>query len=195
MQKVKIIPPRSGDSLILKMGQSLKIIDLEGQQVCDLMCYNLHDKNEYLSVGRSIDYAEKIFLTTGDKFYSNRSNVMFEIIEDKVGKHDLLMEPCSAKMFELAYGEKNPHDGCFDNLCLALEKYEIAPHQIPTTFNIFMNVDVMEKSGKILIKDPLSRAGDFLVIKAKMDLIVGLTACADKLTNCGSYKPIAFTVE
>ncbi|MCE3255756.1 MAG: urea carboxylase-associated family protein [Rickettsiaceae bacterium] len=194
MQKTNIIPPQSGTAFVLKKDQCLKIIDVEGQQVCDLMCYNLHDKNEYLSSGRTIDYAEKILLGQGDKFYSNRSNIMFEILEDKVGRHDFLLTPCSSKMFELAYGEKNPHPGCFDNLAGAFKKYEVAPDAIATTFNIFMNVEVEQESGKISIKNPLSKAGDFLLIKAQMDLIIGLTACSDKLTNCGSFKPIGFEI-
>ena len=61
MQNPNVIPPRSGVSFILKAGQRLKVIDLEGEQVSDLICYNLNDKAEYLSSGRTIDYAETIF--------------------------------------------------------------------------------------------------------------------------------------
>lgn len=191
--ETKVIRPRSGASFILKKDQFLKIIDIEGKQVCDLVCYSQEDKKEYLSSGRTIDYAETIFLTKSHKFYSNRSNIMFEIIEDVVGKHDFLLTPCSADMFRIAYGEENPHFGCYDNLCQVLKKYDIGGDEIPTSFNIFMNVNVEETSGKISILSPLSKAGDF-IIKAKMDLIVGLTACSDKLTNDNSYKPIGYQI-
>ena len=88
MQQLSIIPPRSGVSFILKKSRQLKVVDIEGEQVSDFICYNLNDTQEYLSSGRTIDYAETIFLTKGHPFYSNRSNVMFEMIEDTVGRHD-----------------------------------------------------------------------------------------------------------
>lgn len=193
MQETNIIRPRSGSSFILKKDKYLKIIDLEGEQVSDLMCYNLNDKKEYLSSGRTIDYADKIYFGKGDKFYSNRSSVMFEIVEDKVNCHDFLLTPCSKEMFILAYHEKNPNDGCFENLCHNLEKFGIEKDNIPITFNIFMNVKVSE-DGKISIKTPLSKSKDFIIIKAHMDLIVGLTACSDKLTNNHSFKPIGYII-
>ena len=188
------IPPRSGKSFILKKGERLKVTDIEGEQVSDFICFNLNDKKEYLSSGRTIDYAEKIFLSTGDVFYSNRSNIMFEIIEDKVGRHDFLLTPCSADTFRIIYGDKNPHRGCFGNLSEALKEYGIEPDDIPICFNIFMNVTVDGESGKIAVLPPKSKAGDFIVIEAKMDLIVGMTACSAEMSNNYSFKPIGYEV-
>ena len=194
MEKLNIIPPRSGVSFILKKYQRLKIVDIEGGQVSDFICYNLHDKAEYLSNGRTIDYAETIFLTKGHSFYSNRSNIMFKMIGDTVGRHDFLLTPCSAEMFKIIYGDAHPHRGCFGNLCEALMKYGIEPDNIPTCFNIFMNVPVSE-TGKISILPPLSKAGDFVLIEAKMDLIVGMTSCSAGMSNNFSFKPIGYQVE
>jgi len=188
----QIIPPRSGTSFILNKGQQLRIIDIEGEQVADLVCYNLHDKAEYLSSGRTIDYAETIFLTKGHSFYSNRSNVMFKITEDTVGKHDFLLTPCSAEMFRIIYGDPEPHRGCFGNLCASLHDHGIGPDDIHITFNVFMNVDVNSQTGRIEVLPPKSKAGDYLTIEAKMDLIVGLTACSAGLSNNFTYKPIGF---
>ena len=94
-QALNIIPPRSAAAFLLKNGQLLKVVDIEGQQVSDLICYNAQDRLEYLSSGRTIDYAETIFLTKGHEFYSNRSKIMFSMSEDTVGKHDFLLTPCS----------------------------------------------------------------------------------------------------
>lgn len=113
---MKIIPPRSGTAFILKKGQRLKVTDIQGEQVSDFICFNLIDIKEYLSSGRTIDYAEKIFLTTGDHFYSNRSNIMFDITEDTVGRHDFLLTPCSAETFKIIYVHEDPHRGCLGNL-------------------------------------------------------------------------------
>ena len=195
MQNLNIIPPRSGVSFILKKNQQLKVVDVEGEQVSDFICYNLHDKAEYLSSGRTIDYAETIYLTKGNLFYSNRSNIMFEMIEDTVGRHDFLLTPCSAEMFRIIYGHIEPHRGCFGNLCQALEEYGITPDNIPTCFNIFMNVPVDGVTGKVSVLPPKSKAGDYVILHAKMDLIVGLTACSAGMSNNFSFKPIGYLIE
>lgn len=195
MQKLIIIPPRSGVSFILKKGQRLKVVDIEGEQVSDLICYNLQDTAEYLSSGRTIDYAETIYLTKGHPFYSNRSNVMFEMVEDTVGTHDFLLTPCSAEMFRIIYGHTEPHRGCFGNLCEALKEYGITPDSIPTCFNIFMNVPVASVTGKVSVLPPKSKAGDYVILHAKMDLIIGMTSCSAGMSNNFSYKPIGYQIE
>lgn len=192
---MKIIPPRSGVSFILKKRQRLTVTDIQGEQVSDFICYNLEDKREYLSSGRTIDYAETIFLTKGHPFYSNRSNIMFEIIEDTVGRHDFLLTPCSADTFRIIYGHTEPHGGCFGNLCKALKEYGIEPDDIPISFNIFMQVTVNGDSGKVDVLPPKSKAGDYVIIEAKMDLIVGLTACSAEMSNNYSFKPIGYIIE
>ena len=194
MQSSSIIPPRSGTAFILKKGQRLKITDLQGEQVADFICYSQSDTKEYLSSGRTIDYAETIFLTKGHSFYSNRSNIMFEIMEDSVGRHDFLLTPCSADTFRILYGHSNPHQGCFGNLSKALEPYGIRPDDIPVSFNVFMNVAVDGDSGKVEVLPPKSKAGDHIIIEARMNLIVGLTACSAEMSNNYAFKPIGYEI-
>jgi uncharacterized protein YcgI (DUF1989 family) len=179
----------------MKKGQRLKVIDIEGEQVCDFICFNRDDTNEQLSSGRTIDYAGTISLTTGNPFYSNRSKVMFSILEDTVGRHDFLLAPCSSEMFRIIYGHTEPHRGCLGNLAECLKEYGITADRIPVCFNIFMNVTVDGKTGKVDVCPPRSRAGDYIVIEANMDLIVGLTACAAGASNNFSYKPIGFQIQ
>ncbi|MEO7961981.1 MAG: urea carboxylase-associated family protein [Ginsengibacter sp.] len=194
MHQLKIIPPRSGVSFLLKMGERLRVVDIRGEQVSDFICYNQHDTAEYLSSGRTIDYAEKIFLTTGDLFYSNRSNIMFEMVEDTVGRHDFLLTPCSADTFRIIYGHTSPHHGCLGNLSTVLKGYNISVDEIPICFNIFMNVTVDSSSGKIGVLPPKSKAGDYVIIEAKMDLVVGITACSAEMSNNYSFKPIGYEI-
>ncbi len=188
----KIIAPRSSVAFEMKKGQHLKIIDLQGEQVSDFICFNPNDTREYLSSGRTIDYAETIFLTKGHPFYSNRSNVMFTMVEDSVGRHDFLLTPCSSDTFRIIYGHEHPHRGCLANLAESLQPYGITADQIPVCFNVFMNVEVDGDSGKISVKPPKSRAGDYVVIQAKMDLIVAMTACSAEMSNNYSFKPIGY---
>lgn len=191
---MNIIPPRKGVAFILKKGQHLKVTDIEGEQVSDFICYNLHDTKEYLSSGRTIDYAETIFFTKGHSFYSNRSNVMFEMIEDEVGRHDFLLTPCSADTFRIIYGHTSPHRGCLGNLASVLKEYGINEDDIPICFNIFMNVTVDGQSGRIEVLPPKSKSGEHVIIEAKMDLIVGMTACSAEMSNNYSFKPIGYEI-
>lgn len=194
MEKINIIPPRSAAAFTIKKGDRLFVTDIEGEQVCDFVCYNFHDRQEYLSSGRTIDYADTIFLTKGHEFYSNRSNVMFRMVEDTVGRHDFLLTPCSSDTFRIIYGHSEPHRGCYGNLAEALSGYGIAGDRIPICFNIFMHVSVDGNTGRIEVLPPKSKAGDHVMLEAAMDLIVGMTACSAEKSNNYSFKPIGYAV-
>ena len=186
------IPPRSGTAFELAKGASLTVIDPEGSQVSALLAYNAQDVREVISNGRTFDYEETLHLSTGNRLWSNRSNPMLSIVEDTVRRHDFLLTPCSTATFEHFYPDKPVHRGCFGNLAEALEPYGIGPDDIPTAFNVFMNVSVDGESGLIAVKPPVSKAGDRIVLRAEMDLIIGLTACSAYDSNGGSFKPIDY---
>lgn len=188
------IPPRSGTAFELRKGQTLTVIDPRGEQVADLLAFNRNDINEVISSGRTLDYASRIYLTTGDLLYSNRSNVMLEITGDDVGRHDFLLTPCSTDTFRIIYGDTDPHRGCFGNLTAALEPYGIVPDMIPVAFNCFMNVPIDGETGELRVDPPLSKAGDTIRFIAHEDLIIGLTACSALQSNNGSFKPIEYTI-
>ena len=188
------LEPQTGMGLRLERGQILRVIDPEGEQVSDVVAFASEDPSERLSSGRSIDYNNTIYLTTDHVLYSNRSNPMFTILEDRVGRHDFLLTPCSPETFEILYeNHQGYHPSCFENLAKNLERFGIAEDDIPTTFNAFMNVDVLP-SGELEIGPPLSKPGDFMDLRAEMDLIVGVTACSAEMSNNCSFKPIDLEV-
>ena len=188
------IAPRTGTAFTIDAGQRLSVIDPRGGQVADLLCFTRGDVGEVLSSGRTLDYASRIYLTTGDTLYSNRSRPMLEIVSDDVGRHDFLLTPCSKDTFRIIYGDTDPHRGCFGNLAEALAPYGVTEDMIPTAFNCFMNVPVDGDTGEFKVLPPLSKAGDTIVFEAKLDLVVGLTACSALQSNGGSFKPIAYSV-
>jgi uncharacterized protein YcgI (DUF1989 family) len=187
------IPPRSGAAFALRAGQSLTVIDPEGTQVSDLVAFASDDHGEVLSNGRTFDYEETINLTTGAHLWSNRSRRMLLIEHDDVGRHDFLLTPCSRDTFTHFYPDKPVHRGCFGNLAAAFEPFGIVPDQIPTAFNVFMNVPVAQ-TGKIAVLPPLSTAGDTIRFRAQIDLLIGLTACSAYASNGGSFKPIDYAI-
>lgn len=189
------IPPRSGTAFALDKGQLLTVIDPTGEQVADLLAFRRDDVREVISSGRTLDYASRIYLTRGDKLYSNRSNVLLEIVEDDVGRHDFLLTPCSKDTFRIIYGDTDPHRGCFGNLAAALEPWGVQPDDIPVAFNCFMNVPVDGATGVLRVDPPLSKAGDRIVFQAHEDLVIGLTACSALQSNNGSFKPIDYSID
>lgn len=189
------IPPRSGTAFTLDAGQTLTVIDPRGVQVADLLAYNRDDLREVISSGRTLDYAETIRLTTGHLLYSNRSRPMLEIVADDVGVHDFLLTPCSFDTFHHFYPDEPPHRGCFGNLAAALAPYGVTEDMIPIAFNCFMNVPVDGATGRLQVLPPVSKAGDRIVFRAAMDLVIGLTACSAGASNGGSFKPIEYRVD
>jgi uncharacterized protein YcgI (DUF1989 family) len=183
------LPPQTGTGLVVRRGQLLRIADPEGEQVSDLTSFSSGNAGEWLSSGRTIDYANTIYVTAGHTLYSNHSRPMWTIVEDTVGRHDFLLTPCSPETFTILYRTTGHHPSCFENLCHALAPFGVSPDAIPTTLNLFMNVEI-DPSGELRILPPRSRAGDHVLLRAEMDMAVGVTACSAELSNNGRFKPI-----
>lgn len=192
---MKRLAPQTGTGFLLPAGQTLTVVDPTGGQVSDFFAFSAADHGEWLSSGRTIDYGNKVFFSTGDVLYSNRSRPLATIVADTCGRHDFLLTPCSQQTFDLLYPELGgaPHPSCFDNLCRGLAPFGVEPDRIGTTLNIFMNV-WSEPSGELHIDPPRSTAGDRFVLRAERDLHVGLTACSAEKSNGGLCKPIDYAV-
>lgn len=187
------IAKQSGAAFTIKKGQKLKVIDPQGQQVSDMVLFNALDHREKISSGKTMDFEESILLSSGNYLWSNRSNKLMEILEDTNGRNDFLLAPCSPETFEIMYNNHEYHPSCFENLYTNLAKFNIEPDDIPTAFNIFMNVQ-FDENGKLSVDPPLSKAGDYVLFEAQMDLVVGLTACSAEDSNGGSFKPIHYEI-
>ncbi|MEO7392267.1 MAG: urea carboxylase-associated family protein [Ramlibacter sp.] len=187
------IAPQSGASFKIRMSEVLRVRAPEGEQVADLFAFKDGHLACSLSSGRSIDYAGKIYLSKGDVLYSNDSRRMFTILADTVGRHDFLLTPCSQEMFEILYRCEGHHPSCFENLCRSFGPHGVRPEQISTTFNIFMNVNV-DDQGCVSVHPPTVMPGDFIELRAEMNMVCALTACSAELSNNGSFKPIDYEV-
>lgn len=187
----KVIPRQSGDAFRMKKGELLKVIDPEGGQVSDMVLFSADDHREYLSSGKTLDFESSILISKGNFLWSNRSRKMMEIQEDTNGRNDFLLAPCSQETFEILYNHEGHHPSCLGNLSENLSPFGITRDEIPTAFNIFMNVQ-FDLSGRIKVLPPTSQAGDYVIFKALMDLTVGLTACSAEDSNGGSFKPIQY---
>lgn len=192
--KTTRLNPRTGAGFFLRKGERLRVTDPKGEQVSDLFCFDAADFGNWLSSGRTIDYANRIYLRAGDPLYSNRSDVMLTIAQDESGGHDFLLTPCSQEMFAKLYDIHEPRPSCFGNLSKNLAPFGVDPDQIATTLNIFMSVRPDAKTGELTIATPTSDAGTTTEFVAERDLLVGLTACSAENSNNGTFKPIDFTI-
>jgi len=190
---IKVIEKQTGTAFVLKKGQKLKVIDPQGEQVSDMVLFNFEDTREKISSGKTLDFEESILITKGDFLWSNRSKKMMKILEDTNGRNDFLLAPCSPETFQIMYKNPEYHPSCFENLYTNLSAFGITPDEVPTAFNIFMNVQ-FAADGKLSVDPPLSKAGDYVLFQAEMDLIVALTACSAEDSNNGSFKPINYEI-
>jgi uncharacterized protein len=180
----RIVPAAGAVGMRLRKGERLRIIDPHGGQSGDLIAFSA-DGGERLSTGRTFDYCGKIYVSTGDALWSDRSNPMLTIIADDVGRHDMLYAPCSLEMYKLQYGVTGYHPNCHDNLSAALRDLGIDPHPLTATLNFFMNVNV-RADGALEIVAPNNRAGDAMMLRAEMDLAVAISACPASVCNGGA---------
>ena len=187
------IEAHTGLSTEILAGQILRITDTEGAQVVDLVSYSQQNLQEYLSSPRTIDFNNKIYFSSGDVLVSDLSNPMWTIADDKVGRHPFLFAPCDQKMFEITYRATKPHPNCFDNLTKNLAPFGIQPEQIFVPLNIFMNARISD-NGEIDIQPPRSKGGDFIELRAEMDMIVGISACSAYKANDYSFGPVRLEI-
>jgi uncharacterized protein YcgI (DUF1989 family) len=183
------IPPKTGTAFSLGTGQTLTISAVDGGQVVDLFCFAAGSHTESLSAGHTTDYNETLFLSTEHILYSNQSRPMLTLLEDPAGPHIMLYAPCSQKMYEKSYGITDPHPNCLDNFTGSLAKYGIQSHQVGIPLNIFMQIEI-QPDGTIQIKPPRAKAGDYLILRAEMELIVALSACPAGLCNDFSWSAV-----
>lgn len=186
------IDAHSGVAFELKRGQFLKVTDPEGEQVSELLCFKLNDPDEWLSSGRTLAHAGAWRISTGSTLFSNRSNPMLSIVEDSCGRHDFLLAPCSQEINH-GHSDHTAPAYCHQILYSQLMGWDIDPDEIYTTFSIFMNVQ-LNSDESLQVMPPLSKAGDFILFEAEMDLVVALTACAAPEFNNGSLKPIDYEI-
>ena len=185
------IPGREGGAWVVKEGQHIRIIDVEGGPVGDFVCFNADNLDERFSQARSKANQGKLFLTTGDHLYSRDNNILFTIAEDTYGVHDLQYGMCSAWVYAslgVSYHSLDesftvggplgpPPFGCYEVLQKALADWPIEAHNIPDPFNLFQTVKFDHERGSFTTVDGRSKPGDFIDLVARMDALCGLSAC------------------
>ncbi|CAM3731020.1 DUF1989 domain-containing protein [Cytobacillus oceanisediminis] len=181
-----IIPPYEGRSARLYKGEELIIIDMEGKQVGDFVCFSYEDPSEHVSPVHMRASLSSIRLKTGDLLYSNRRRPLMQLVEDTVGKHDFFFPACDYYRYKVDFG-KEDHPNCHDNLESALRAFHIQPPIIPDPINLFMN-NVLDDLGDYKIAEPFSKPGDYVRLKALCDVVIACTTCSQDMAPVNGFK-------
>lgn len=185
---------RAGDYWLreLKSGQTLRILDLEGNQAADTLFYSAADPGERYSAMDTIREQGGIYLTVGSRLRSNLNNVMLEITADTCGRHDTLGGACATESNTVRYAlEKRCMHACRDSWMLALAEHEhlgISKRDITHNINFFMNVPVTQNGG-LTFADGISAPGKYVEMQARMDVIVLISNCPQLNNPCNAYNP------
>lgn len=192
MKQEYIINARSGKAIDAMKNQTITVIDLEGSQVVDFFAEAISNPDEFLSVGVTIDCNESLRLKAGDLIYTNLYRPMFRILSDDVGEHDLLHPCCRPEMYDFFYHNGEGHPNCLDNINSSLRRKRPIIHPV----NLFMHTQI-NADGSISVEAPVSKPGDRIVLKAEMDIRLGIAACSVSESRCngGTCSRIKVVIE
>lgn len=172
-------------------GQTLRIVDLMGNQAVDTIFYSAADEAERYSLSDTLRAQGNIYLTTGSVLMSDRGNPMLTIVADTCGRHDTLGGACAAETNQVRYAlEKRPMHNCRDNYLIALAEsgLDMGKRDLTCNINFFMNVPVTA-DGKLTFEDGISDAGKYVELRAEMDLWVLISNCPQLNNPCNAYNP------
>jgi uncharacterized protein YcgI (DUF1989 family) len=176
MIELKTVPARKGRAVRLNKGQSIKIINTAGTQVVDTWAFSAEDLTEFLSVEHMRPTLGSIHPQVGKPLHSNRRRPILTLVEDtSPGRHDTIIAACDDYRYGLL-GCKEYHDNCTDNLLAAMRSIGLTPPGVPSPVNLWMNIPV-DAQGNTSWGEPLSKPGDYVVLRAEMDCIVAMSAC------------------
>ncbi|MGA3133198.1 MAG: urea amidolyase associated protein UAAP2 [Terracidiphilus sp.] len=183
----------AGDSFVHEIlrGQTVRIVDLEGNQAVDTLFYNAHDYGDRYSAQDTIREQGCIYLTTGTQLISTEGNVLLTIVADTCGRHDTLGGACAQESNMVRYAiEKRSMHACRQSFVKAIQnwKHGLEKRDIASNINFFMNVPVTPEGG-LTFEDGVSEAGKYVELAAEMDVLMVVSNCPQLNNPCNAYDP------
>lgn len=170
------LPARSGRAVRIRAGEAIQIINTHGSQVVDTWAFNAEDLTEFMSNEHMRATLGKLWPGKGDALITNRRRAILLVEEDtSPGRHDTLIAACDDYRYGLL-GCTDYHDNCTDNLNAAMRRIGLKAPECPSPLNLWMNIPIAE-DGSTGWGEPLSKPGDYVILRAQMDCIVAMSAC------------------
>lgn len=189
----------SGDYFFqtMKEGETLRIVDLEGNQAADVLFFNAEDPSERYSMSDTLREQAAVYLTAGTMLKTNLNRDLLEIVADTCGRHDTLGGACATESNTVRYDlEKRGMHACRDSWMLAIgerEEFGLSKEDIGHNINFFMNVPVTPDGG-LQFADGISAPGKYVELKAKMDTLILISNCPQLNNPCNAYNPTPIEV-
>jgi uncharacterized protein len=185
---VNLVVPAGGYwSGRVSRGAQVRLIDLEGCQAIDFLCYNAADPTDRYCAADTMKVAGSIYVGKGSRLYSDMGNLLFTVTEDTCGRHDTVGGCCSRESNRLRYGvEDGPN--CRDNFLRGLAHFGMGKTDIVANINFFMSVPV-QMDGGMAIAVGYSKPGDYVELRAEMDVLVAISNCPQVHNPCNNYRP------
>lgn len=183
----------AGDPFVheIRQGQTVRIVDLEGNQAVDTLFYNAHDYADRYSAQDTIRAQGNLYLTTGTRIISTEGNVLLTITADTCGRHDTLGGACAQESNMVRYAiEKRYMHACRQSFLRGLQNWKrgMEKRDITSNINFFMNVPVTPE-GKLTFEDGVSEAGKYVELRAEMDVLMVISNCPQLNNPCNAYNP------
>ena len=188
-----IVDAKSSWSGIVTKGQRLKIIDLEGQQAVDFLCYNNNDLSDRYSATNTVKVQGNVYVGLGSILYSDSGTPLLEVVEDTIGRHDTVYGCCSNPNNMLRYGVETT-ESCYTNFEAELAKLGMGKDAIVPNVNWFMSVPVLE-DGSAGVNNVVQQPNSYVTLLAKTDTLAVLSNCPQMHNPCNGYNPTPVKVE
>ncbi|MDB5586045.1 MAG: urea carboxylase-associated protein [Devosia sp.] len=189
-----LIPAEKPWSGIVRKGQTIRIIDSEGQQAVDTLFYKADDFSERYSGQDTLRVQGNAYVGIGTKIMSNEGNVMLTVTADSCGRHDTSAGACSCESNTVRFGHDTKYlHACRDNFVLEVTKHGMSKRDIVPNINFFMNVPI-QPSGQMTIVDGLSAPGDHVELVAEMDVLCVISNCPQVNNPCNGFNPTPIRV-
>jgi urea carboxylase-associated protein 1 len=183
------IPAEAPFSTVVKKGQILRIEDSYGQQAIDTLFYNANDFSERYSSQDTMREQGAAYISTGTKILSSEGRVMAVMTADTCGRHDTSAGACSCESNTVRFGHYTKYlHACRDNFVLEVSKHGMSKRDVVPNINFFMNVPI-EPSGEMTIVDGISAPGDYVELKAEMDVLLVISNCPQINNPCNGFDP------
>ena len=188
------IPAEAPFSTVVRKGQTLRIEDSYGQQAIDTLFYNAEDHSERYSSQDTMREQGAAYITTGTRIISNEGRVMLTMTADSCGRHDTSAGACSCESNTVRFGHGTKYlHACRDNFVLEVSKHGMGKRDVVPNINFFMNVPI-EPSGEMTIVDGISAPGDYVELKAEMDVLLVISNCPQVNNPCNGFDPTPIRV-
>jgi urea carboxylase-associated protein 1 len=181
----EIVPPGRPWGHHIAKGEMLRLVDLEGQQAVDFLCYDAVDPTDRYSSMNTVKVQGNIYVDKGTVLYSDLGNALFTVVEDTCGQHDTIYGCCSEPNNFLRYGVRGTHS-CFDNFTEALARFGLDRTAIVSNVNFFMSVPV-DGAGSVLNVLGHSKPGNYVDLRAERDVLAVLSNCPQLHNPCNAY--------